>query len=86
MKSGYRRRVTICDARRHKPRDAPQSMEGGRLHGRCELCGEIHRSPDMRYRCPGCALVVCVAHAQELEYVCPDCGDRMEISPEVSDG
>ncbi|MBN1631243.1 MAG: hypothetical protein JW990_15890, partial [Thermoleophilia bacterium] len=63
--------------------DAVQSMPGGRLHGRCELCGEIHRNPDMRYRCPDCAIEVCVIHAQELEYACPHCGGRLELSSEA---
>ncbi|MBN1628166.1 MAG: hypothetical protein JW990_00230 [Thermoleophilia bacterium] len=82
MTPGYRPRGAArrqALAERHRPRDVVEHVTGGRFHGRCEACGEIHRSPDMRYRCPGCALEVCLAHAQELEYVCPGCGGRLEL-------
>ena len=76
MRSGYRPRDTArrqALAERHKPRDAPQSMPGGRLHGRCELCGEIHRSPTCgtlpRLRPGGLR-----GPRAGTGYVCPDCG------------
>jgi hypothetical protein len=75
------RRQALAEKHRQSV-ETPERMPGGRLHGRCTICLVVHRSPDMRYGCPDCPGVFCVAEASAQRFACPQCGTRLEGAEE----
>lgn len=60
---------------------ADQEQDPAPLFGRCGICGQYHRFPEVRYRC-GCGDERCATEAERLGYRCPECGSEMRMVAE----
>lgn len=61
-------------------------LNSPRLLGVCEVCGERHRFPDMRYKCVVCGKLTCGVELRltsDFDPACPHCGGSLAVEKEV---
>lgn len=59
-----------------------QEQDPEPLFGRCGICGQYHRFPEIRYRCE-CGYRRCSRGVDEWGSTCPECG--REVRMETAD-
>lgn len=79
----HQARARQAERRRVMEQLAAQEPTGDRLWGKCELCGKVHRQPDIRYRC-SCGWSRCAQRVSEWGTTCPECGREMRMVDETT--
>lgn len=77
----YQAHAFHAERRRAMEQLRAQERPKERLYGRCELCEEIHRNLDVRYRC-ACGWTRCQKRVEELGTTCWECGREMRMVAE----